>query len=175
MSLQPSNPKPQKSGVLQKVPRPLTLVLAAVLGLGLVSLLPKFNNPNAATKENPTPSGATVTLENYNSQQSHPLSQASNQPEQENQPQNQQQKEPGEQGGQIKAYWSSPTSQAQFWFDGKPATASCDEYNCLVPKPKGANQVYLRWFNTGENQWYYFQCNADYKGRFEGIPYGVKF
>lgn len=153
--------QPKKSKLSKKALLTLSFIITALLGLGFVNLLPKFSNPIATTKKNPTLSGATVTLEN--SEEKSETNQGQN--SEENSPQNNE-----EYSGQITAHWGSPTSQAQFWFDGSLTAASCDQYNCTVPKPKGANQVYLRWFNISENQWYYFQVNADYKGRFEGIP-----
>jgi hypothetical protein len=71
----------------------------------------------------------------------------------------------------INVYWGNPTTRQEFWFDGVTAPAKCDANQCEVPKRPGIQQVYFRWLNTTENRWYYFQCPANYSGRFQGIPY----
>jgi hypothetical protein len=136
---------------------PALLIVAVV---GLVSLLANLNLP---TKSSPTVAGAVVTIESSTSGES--KNQEHNQPQSQQQPEEQK-----EQDSTLKAYWGSPTSQAQFWFDGRPVAATCDQHNCTVTKPKGAKQVYLRWFDIAENRWYYFQANSEYKGQFKGIP-----
>ena len=77
--------------------------------------------------------------------------------------------------GKIYVWWRGVTVSAQqFWFDGLPATASCDPQNCTLLMRDGAQQVYFRWFNNDERRWYYFQCPANYDGQFQGIPYTGK-
>lgn len=75
--------------------------------------------------------------------------------------------------GSIHPYWGMSVSQQQFWWDATPTPATCDEHSCTVPK-RTATQLYFRWFDNSENRWYYFQCPANYRGTFTGIPYANK-
>lgn len=70
----------------------------------------------------------------------------------------------------ITVTWGNPTTQAQFWINNTPASAQCTENGCTLARGQNAGQLYFRWFNLGDKKWYYFTCNSDYKGRFQGIP-----
>lgn len=124
---------------------PAMLALLAVLGVGVFAILPRMGQHTSPQTQQANPEAATVTIQNDNDDQ-----------------------------GTIHAFWSLPVSQQQFWFDGVPAAATCDEHSCTVQKRRGIRQIYFRWFNTSLNQWYYFQCPADYRGQFQGIPYTSK-
>jgi hypothetical protein len=142
-----------------------SLVLLTMLALGLLgaisfmatSLMPKSASPatvkrtdtnspaaNLTTTTKATQTGASVRMEN------------------------------NEDGSTMRVFWAVPVSEAQFWFNNKPVKADCNGDTCTLPKPESSNQVYFHWLNSSNNQWYYFACNGDYRGEFEGVPYSVK-
>jgi hypothetical protein len=82
--------------------------------------------------------------------------------------------ENNEQESKFQVFWGVPASQVQFWLDNSPTPAQCDQQHCIVPKLQSTKQIYFRWLDTSNNQWYYFQCDANYKGQFQGIPYSAK-
>jgi hypothetical protein len=147
-SNQPKAEPEQAKQLQSKTPLLMPVIsLVAILGLAFISLLPRFTQSEhlaVATKQAVSPTATTVTLENKR-----------------------------EQNGNLHIFWSIPVSQAQFWFDNSPVAANCDPQNCTVLKHNTVQQIYFRWLDSSDNQWYYFQCNGDYKGQFKGISYAT--
>jgi hypothetical protein len=149
----------QKSPSLTKSTNPKiilllpALVVAMIIALGFNSINPNSNQSESGKNANLPPTA--VKLE------SSPSSEEKNQ---------QQSQEKGKQSSTLNAYWGSPVSQVQFYFDNIPTSANCSSQNCTTAISQGVNQIYMRWFNISENQWYYFQCPGDYRGQFQGIP-----
>jgi heme-binding NEAT domain protein len=144
--LLPSNqPKPEPStspnNKTALAPTIITATLSALCLIGVVSLLPRLGFLTA-TKQTVGLAPTTVTM-------------------QENQQDN----------STMSVLWDAPVSQPQFWYNNRLVNATCNSQTCTVPKPNSTNQVYFRWLNTTDNQWYYFTCNGDYRGTFQGIAY----
>jgi hypothetical protein len=149
----------QKSPSLTKITNPKiilllpALVVAMIIALGFNSI--NFNSNQLESSKNTNLLPTDVKLE---------ISPGS---EEKNQQQSQ---EKGKQSSTLNAYWGSPVSQVQFSFDNIPTPANCSSQHCTIALRQGVNQIYLRWFNISENQWYYFQCPGNYRGQFQGIP-----
>ena len=128
-----------------KIPALVQVIsLVAISGLAIISVLPRFTHLTVAPKQAVSPTATTVKMENNR-----------------------------EEDANFHVFWSIPVTNAQFWFDGTPTTATCDGHNCTVPKRQGVRQIYFRWLDSSDNQWYYFQCRADYQGQFKGISYAT--
>lgn len=143
--LLPENkPKPEPSTLPKNAALAPTIIMAALSGLGLIgvmSFLPQLGF-FPANKQTVGLTPATVTM-------------------QDNQ----------EDKSTLRVFWDTPVTQPQFWFNDKLVRMSCDTQTCTIPKPVSTELVYFRWMNTTDNKWYYFQCNGDYRGKFQGIPY----
>jgi hypothetical protein len=150
----------QKSPSLTKSTNPKIILLFPALVVVMIIAL-GFNsiNPNSNQSEG----GKNISLPtNGVKLESSPSAEEKSQ---------QHSQEKGEQSNTLNAYWGSSVSQVQFYFDNVSTPANCSSQNCTVAIRQGVNQIYMRWFNISENQWYYFQCPGNYRGQFEGIPY----
>jgi hypothetical protein len=133
--------KPKSEQARAKIPPPVQ-VISLVAILGLLLSALQFGHLAVTPKQAVSPTATTVRMENNR-----------------------------EEGASFHVFWSIPVTNAQFWFDNTSTTADCDERNCTVPKRQGIRQIYFRWLDSSDNQWYYFQCSGDYQGQFKGIPY----
>jgi hypothetical protein len=138
-----NKPKLEQSQRAKVAPPVPILCLVALIGLALAVAVPRFAHMTNTSKQaiNPSAIASTAVMQNNKA------------------------------SDRLQVFWSNAVSQAQFWLDNTPVTTTnCNQHNCTVPKPQNTGQIYFRWLDTTDNKWYYFQCNGDYKGQFQGVP-----